>query len=69
MQTIDLAALPPEVAAALTANESMRIMQDDRIVGVIQPGDPFANLDKIRDLFKDVSEEELIAQTEIALRR
>lgn len=69
MKTIALTALPPEIAADITAGEAIRIMQDDRIVGMIEPGDPFVILEQMRELFKDVSEEELIAQTELALRR
>jgi hypothetical protein len=67
--TIDIAALPPEVVAGLAAGQGFQIIQDDRVVGTIQPGDPFAIVEELRELFKDVPEEELIAQTELALRR
>ncbi len=44
-------------------------MQDDHIAGTIEPGDPFAIVERLRELFQEVSEEELIAQTGLALRR
>ncbi len=69
MKTIDITALPPEVAAGLAAGQAIQIIQDDQVAGTIQPGDPFAIVEKMRELFKDVSEEELIEQTRLALRR
>lgn len=69
MKTINITSLPPACVAALAADETMQIMQDDHVAGTIEPGDPFAIVEKMRELFQDVSEEELIAQTELALRR
>ncbi|MBA2520785.1 MAG: hypothetical protein H0V24_14060 [Chloroflexia bacterium] len=69
MKTIDITTLPPECVAALAAGETMQIMQDDHIAGTIEPGDPFAIVERLRELFQEVSEEELIAQTGLALRR